>query len=86
MSIGRTAARFGQRPSSLVGIGAPLIALQLDEAIAFRLDRADAETRRAMVSSRRRGQPWGQKPAALKYESLDGVLAAELSARKAAVH
>jgi hypothetical protein len=39
-----------------------------------------------MTAQRRRGQPWGQKPAALKYESLDGVLAAEMAARKAAVH
>jgi hypothetical protein len=37
MSIGRTAERFGQRPSLLVGIADPLLALQLDEAIALRL-------------------------------------------------
>jgi hypothetical protein len=53
MSIGRTAERFGQRPSLLVGLAEPLLALQLDEAIALRLTKADLEARRAMSDQRR---------------------------------
>lgn len=35
-----------------------------------------------MRSQRRKGQPFGEKPAGLNYQSLDRALADELAARK----
>lgn len=70
ISIGLTAKMFGQRPSSLLDVHDPVVALALDEAVALRLTYAE----QAQRSSKAKGDiPPGQRYETTE-EALEGAL------------
>jgi hypothetical protein len=71
MTLAGTAQRFGQRPSSLLGLRDPVVALALDQALAVRL--AIDEDRRAREA--RSGKP-GMLPDGMRYETEGEILSA----------
>lgn len=79
MMLARTAERFGQLPSVLVG--RPPVALALDQALALRLALADRAAQEAAAGK----SPGPGIPPGQHYQDLDEALAAEL-AERALVH
>lgn len=75
ISLGRTAERFGQRPSALVGLTDEVLALDFDRAIHVRLSIADKADERSSIAEvmATMGQQRGSIAPDQRYETLDDL-------------
>ena len=90
MLLAATARTFGQRPSSLLGITEPRVALDLDEALHLVLVRAERADRAVAA-----GSPFGRldavlagrsprrTPDGLRYEDPTSLYREAMAARRA---
>lgn len=89
MVLAVTAKTFSQRPSSLLGLTGPRVALDLDQTLAVRLKVAENRDQRAHSNT-----PFGRldavlagqgpqiSPDGLRYQSAQAVYDAEMEARR----
>lgn len=75
-----TAERFGTRPSTLLTITDPVLALLVDEAVALRLAFRQMGDRRSESPAR------GKLPKGLQYEDMDDLARRVEAHRAALVH
>ena len=74
MRVARTADRWGSRPSQLLGIGEPVVAFAVDEALAIRLQLAELEAQdEARRRAQRRKAPDDVLPDGLRFERPEDV-------------